>query len=38
MLEIIEAVKRMLVKGPIEIEQSSSCMNIKLILNNLTIN
>jgi hypothetical protein len=31
MLEILEVVKGMLMKGPIEIEQSSSHMNIKLI-------
>jgi hypothetical protein len=37
MLEILEAVEGMLMKGPIEIEQSSSHMNIKLIRNNLTI-
>jgi hypothetical protein len=37
MLEILEAVKGMLMKGPIEIKQTSSCMNIRLIQNNLTM-
>jgi hypothetical protein len=37
MLEILEAVEGMLMKGPIEIEQSSSRMNIRLIRNNLTM-
>jgi len=37
MLETLEAVKRMLMEGPIEIKQSSSRMNIRLIRNNLTI-
>jgi len=35
MLEILETIKGMLMKGPIEIEQSSSRMNIRLIQNNL---
>jgi hypothetical protein len=37
MLEILEAIEEMLMKGPIEIEQSLSHMNIRLIRNNLTI-
>jgi len=37
MLEILEAIKGMLMKGPIEIKQSLSHMNIKLIRNNLMI-
>jgi hypothetical protein len=37
MFEIHEAVEGVLMKGPIEIEQSSSHMNIRLILNNLMI-
>jgi hypothetical protein len=36
MLEILEAVEGMLMEGPIEIEQSSNRMNIRLIRNNLT--
>jgi hypothetical protein len=31
MLEILETIEGMLMKGSIEIEQSSSCMNIRLI-------
>jgi hypothetical protein len=37
MFKIHEAVERVLMKGPIQIEQSSSYMNIKLIQINLTI-
>jgi hypothetical protein len=37
MLEILEAVEGMLMEGPIEIEQSLNCMNIRLIRNKLTI-
>jgi len=37
MLEILEVVEGMLMKGPKEIEQFSSCMNIRLIRNNLMI-
>jgi hypothetical protein len=37
MLEILEAVKGMLMEGPIEIKQSASRMNIRLIRNNLTM-
>jgi hypothetical protein len=37
MFEIHEAIERVLMKGPIEIEQSSSHMNIRLIRDNLTI-
>jgi hypothetical protein len=37
MLEIHEAIERVLMKGPIEIEQSSSHMNIRSIQVNLTI-
>jgi len=38
MLNFFEAVEGMLVKGPLKIEQTSSCMDIRLISNNLTIN
>jgi hypothetical protein len=37
MLGIYEIGGRGLMKGPIEIEQSSSLINIQLIQNNLTI-
>jgi hypothetical protein len=37
MFEIHEAVEGVLMKGLIEIEQSSSLINIRLIRNNLTI-
>jgi hypothetical protein len=37
MFDIHEAVEGLLMKGPIEIEQSSSLMNIRLIRNNLTV-
>jgi len=37
MLKIHEAIEGVLMKGPIEIEQSSSHMNIRLIRDNLTI-
>jgi hypothetical protein len=37
MFEIHEAVEGVLIEGPIEIEQSSNHMNIRLIRNNLTI-
>jgi hypothetical protein len=37
MFEIHEAVKGVSMKGPIEIEQSSNLMNIKLFWDNLTI-
>jgi len=37
MFEIHEVVEGVLMKGPMEIEQSSSLINIKLIRNNLTI-
>jgi hypothetical protein len=37
MFEIHEVVEGVLMKGPIEIEQSSSRMNIRLIRVNLTI-
>jgi hypothetical protein len=37
MFEIHEAIEGVLMKGPIEIEQSSSRMNMRLIRNNLTI-
>ncbi len=37
MVEIHEAIERVLMKGPIEIEQSSNYMNIRLIRINLTI-
>jgi hypothetical protein len=37
MFEIHEVVEGVLIEGPIEIEQSSSRMNIRLIRNNLTI-
>jgi hypothetical protein len=37
MFEICEAIERVLMKGPIEIEQSSSLMNIRLIRDNLMI-
>jgi len=37
MFEIHEVVERVLMEGPIEIEQFSSRMNIKLIQDNLTI-
>jgi hypothetical protein len=37
MFEIHEAVEGVLIEGPIDIEQSSSHMNIRLIRNNLTI-
>jgi hypothetical protein len=37
MLEIHEVVARVLMKGPIEIEQSSNLINIKLIQDNLMI-
>jgi hypothetical protein len=38
MFGIYEACERGSMKGPIEIEQSSSLINIQLIRNNLTIN
>jgi hypothetical protein len=37
MFETHEVVEKVLMKGPMEIEQSSSLMNIRLIRNNLTI-
>jgi hypothetical protein len=37
MFEIHEVIEGVLMKGPIEIEQSSSHMNIRLIRDNLTI-
>jgi len=37
MFEIHEAVEGVSMKGPIEIEQSSNLINIKLIQNNLMI-
>jgi hypothetical protein len=37
MFEIHEVVEMVLMKGPIEIKQSSSRMNIRLIRINLTI-
>jgi hypothetical protein len=37
MFEIHEVIEGVLMKGPIEIEQSSSHMNIRLIQNNLMI-
>ncbi len=37
MFEIHEAVEKVLMKGPIDIEQSSSRMNIRLIRDNVTI-
>jgi hypothetical protein len=37
MFEIHEAVEGVLMNGPIEIEQSSSHVNIRLIRDNLTI-
>jgi hypothetical protein len=37
MFKIHEAVEKVLIKGPIKIEQSSSRMNIRLIRDNLTI-
>jgi hypothetical protein len=37
MFEIHETVEGVLMKGPIEIEQSSSLMNIRLIEDNLMI-
>jgi len=37
MFEIHEAVERVSMKGPIEIEQSSSLMNIVFIQDNLMI-
>jgi hypothetical protein len=37
MFEIHEAVEGVSMKGPIEIEQSSNRINIKLIQNNLMI-
>jgi len=37
MFEIHEIVEGVLMKGPIEIEQSSSLMNIRLIEDNLMI-
>jgi hypothetical protein len=37
MFEIHEVVKGVSMKGPIEIEQSSNLMNIRLIRDNLTI-
>jgi hypothetical protein len=37
MFEIRDAIEGVLMKGPIEIEQSSSCMNIRLIRINLMI-
>jgi len=37
MFEIHEVVEGVLMKGPMEIEQFSSLINIKLIRNNLTI-
>jgi hypothetical protein len=37
MFEIHEVVEGVLMKSPIEIEQFSSRMNIRLIQNNLTI-
>jgi hypothetical protein len=38
MFEIYEAGEGVSMKGPTEIEQSSSLVNIKLIRNNLIIN
>jgi hypothetical protein len=38
MFEIHEVVERVLMKGPIKIDQSSSHINIKLIQDNLMIN
>jgi hypothetical protein len=38
MFEIHEAGEGVSMKGPIEIEQSLSLVNIRLIRNNLTIN
>jgi hypothetical protein len=37
MFEIHEVVEGVSMKGPIEIEQSSSLMNVRLIQDNLTI-
>jgi hypothetical protein len=37
MFEIHDILEGVLMKGPIEIEQSSSCMNIRSIRINLTI-
>jgi hypothetical protein len=37
MFEIHEVIKRVLMKGPIEIEKFSSLMNIRLIRDNSTI-
>jgi hypothetical protein len=37
MFEIHEAIEGVLMKGPIEIEQSSNCMNIKSIWVDLMI-
>jgi hypothetical protein len=37
MFEIHEAIERVSMKGPIEIEKSSSLMNIRLIRDNLMI-
>jgi hypothetical protein len=37
MFEIHEIVEGLLINGLIEIEQSSRCINIRLIRNNLTI-
>jgi hypothetical protein len=37
MVDIHEIIEGVSMKGPIEIEQSSNLMNIKLIRNNLTV-
>jgi hypothetical protein len=37
MFEIREAIEGVLMKGPMEIKQSSSLINVKLIQDNLTI-
>jgi hypothetical protein len=37
MFDILEAIEGVLMKDPMEIEQSSSLTNIRLIRNNLTI-
>jgi hypothetical protein len=37
MFDIHEAIERVLMKGPIEIEHFSNLMNIRLIRDNLTI-